>query len=31
VNKHLEPIFEKLGIENRTFAAALAIRELNAA
>ena len=28
VNKHLEPVFEKLGVENRTSAAALAIRTL---
>jgi DNA-binding response OmpR family regulator len=28
VNKHLEPVFEKLGVENRTAAAALAIRTL---
>lgn len=28
VNKHLEPIFDKLGVENRTSAAALAIRAL---
>lgn len=31
VNKHLEPIFEKLGVENRTSAAACAIRALWAA
>ncbi len=29
VNKHLETVFEKLGVENRTSAAALAIRTLN--
>ncbi|MBB3059279.1 response regulator transcription factor [Microbulbifer rhizosphaerae] len=29
VNKHLEGIFFKLGVENRTAAAGIAIRELN--
>ncbi|MGB5835062.1 MAG: DNA-binding response regulator [Thiohalocapsa sp.] len=29
VNKHLEPVFDKLGVENRTSAAATAIRTLN--
>jgi DNA-binding CsgD family transcriptional regulator len=28
VNKHLEQIFRKLGVENRTSAAALALRQL---
>jgi DNA-binding CsgD family transcriptional regulator len=28
VNKHLEQIFTKLGVENRTSAAALAVRTL---
>jgi DNA-binding NarL/FixJ family response regulator len=28
VNKHLEPIFQKLGVENRTAAAALAVQAL---
>jgi DNA-binding CsgD family transcriptional regulator len=30
VNKHLEQIFAKLGVENRTSAAALAVRALAA-
>lgn len=30
VNKHLEQIFKKLGVENRTTAAAMSIRHLNA-
>ena len=30
VNKHLEAIFRKLGVENRTAAAAIAIRVLEA-
>ncbi|MGP1609173.1 MAG: response regulator transcription factor, partial [Burkholderiales bacterium] len=29
VNKHLEQIFPKLGVENRTAAARIAIRTLN--
>ena len=28
MNKHLEQIYEKLGVENRTAAAALAMRSL---
>jgi DNA-binding NarL/FixJ family response regulator len=30
VSKHLEQIFEKLGVENRTAATALALRHLQA-
>jgi DNA-binding CsgD family transcriptional regulator len=29
VNKHLEQIYSKLGVENRTAAAALAMRSLS--
>jgi DNA-binding CsgD family transcriptional regulator len=29
VNKHLEQIFSKLGVENRTAAAAIAVRALS--
>ena len=29
VNKHLEQIFRKLGVDNRTSAAALSLRHLN--